>query len=187
MRALARLTAIKIKNAKPRPDGKTVLLCDGGGLWLQVSRGKDGQINKSWLFRYAAAGNKVSRTGREYRRERQMGLGPLHTVSLAEAREMARGARLLVIQGKDPLEEKDASRAAARDAEAKRLTFANAAEAYLQKFEESWKSPKHRQQWRNSLRDNILPILGELDIAKIDTDAVLRVLEPRSRRWVGRN
>jgi hypothetical protein len=43
-----------------------------------------------------------SRTGREYRRERQMGLGPLYTVGLAEAREMARQARLLVKQGKGP-------------------------------------------------------------------------------------
>jgi hypothetical protein len=102
MRTLARLTTNKIKNAKPGPDGKTVLLCDGGGLWLQVSAGKEGQINKSWLFRYAAAGTKISKTGREYRRERQMGLGALHTIGLAEAREMARGARLQIRQGKTP-------------------------------------------------------------------------------------
>jgi integrase len=178
MRNLARLTSNKVKNAKPGPDGKTVLLCDGGGLWLQVSAGKDGQINKSWLFRYAAAGTKISRTGREYRRERQMGLGALHTVGLAEAREMARGARLLVLQGKDPLDEKDASRAAARTAEAKRLTFAHAAAAYLQKFEDGWKNAAHRRQWRSSLKDYILPVLGKFDVEAIDTDTVLAVIEP---------
>jgi integrase len=178
MRNLARLTSNKVKNAKLGPDGKTVLLCDGGGLWLQVSAGKNGQINKSWLFRYAAAGTKISRTGREYRRERQMGLGALHTVGLAEAREMARGARLLVLQGKDPLDEKDASRAAARTAEAKRLTFADAAEGYLQKFEDGWKNAAHRRQWRSSLKDYILPVLGKLDVDSIDTADVLRVLEP---------
>jgi integrase len=178
MRVLARLTAIKIKNAKPRPDGKTVLLCDGGGLWLQVSTGKDGQINKSWLFRYAAAGNKISRSGREYRRERQMGLGPLHTVGLAEAREMARRARLLVLQGKDPLDQKDASRAEARAADAKRLTFGAAAEAYLEKFEDTWKSARHRIQWRTSLKTYILPVLGKADVEAIDTELVLKVLEP---------
>jgi integrase len=177
MRVIGRLTSNRVKNARPGPDGKTILLCDGGGLWLQVSAGKDGQINKSWLFRYAIAGTKTSRTGREYRHERQMGLGALHTVGLAEAREMARQARLLVLQGKDPLEEKNASRAAARGSEANRHTFADTAEAYLQKFEESWKNPKHRQQWRHSLRDHILPVLGKLEISKIDTDAVLRVLE----------
>jgi hypothetical protein len=99
MRTIGRLTSNKVKNAKPGPDGKPALLCDGGGLWLQVSLGKHGQVNKSWLFRYAAAGTKISKTGREYRRERQMGLGPLHTVGLADAREMARQKRLLVLQG----------------------------------------------------------------------------------------
>jgi Arm DNA-binding domain len=57
---------------------------DGGGLFLQVSKWG----TKSWLFRYERNG-----------RERQMGLGPVHTVSLAQARELAREARLLVLQG----------------------------------------------------------------------------------------
>jgi integrase len=178
MRTIGRLTAGKLKNAKPGPDGKTSLLCDGGGLWLQIGAGKDGQINRSWIFRYAAAETKVSRTGRQYRRERQMGLGPLYTVGLAEAREMAREARLLVRQGKDPLDEKDAARAAARAVQAKRRTFAEVAEAYLRKNEDGWKSAMHRFQWRATLRDNILPVLGRMDVEAIDTEAVLRVLEP---------
>jgi hypothetical protein len=72
---MGRLTFNAVKNAKPRPDGKPVILCDGGGLWLQVTTGKHGQINKSWIFRYAAIGTNVSRTGKGYRRERHMGLG----------------------------------------------------------------------------------------------------------------
>src|SRR5271167_4803716 len=153
MRMIGRLTFNKVKNAKPRPGGKAVLLCDGGGLWLQVSGGKeDGQINRSWIFRYAAADTKISRTGRSYRRERQMGLGPLHTVAPADAPEMAREARLLVRQGKDPLDAKREARAAARLAQAKRQTFGEAAERYLQKFEDGWKNPQHRQQWRSTLR-----------------------------------
>jgi integrase len=178
MRTIGRLTANKVKNAKPRPGGKVDLLCDGGGLWLQVSAGKDGQINRSWIFRYAAADTKVSRTGREYRRERQMGLGPLYTVGLAEAREMAREARLLVMQGKDPLDEKNVARATARAAQAKRQTFGEVAEAYLRKNEDGWKSAMHRIQWRSTLRDNILPVLGRMDVEAIDTEAVLQVLEP---------
>jgi hypothetical protein len=35
-----------VKNAKPG------MCADGGGLYLQVTTGKNGQINKSWLFRY---------------------------------------------------------------------------------------------------------------------------------------
>jgi integrase len=178
MRTLSRLSSNKIKNANPSHDGKTVLLCDGGGLWLQISAGKGGKINKSWIFRYAAAGNKISRTGREYRRERQMGLGPLYTVGLAEAREMARSARLLVLQGKDPLDQKDAARATARAAQSRRLTFGAAAEAYLQKFEDTWKSARHRLQWRTSLKTYILPALGKVDVDAINTEFVLKVLDP---------
>jgi hypothetical protein len=147
-------------------------------IWLQVSAGKDGQTNRSWIFRYAAADTRVSRAGREYRPDRSMGLGPLHTVGLADAREMAREARLLVRQGKDPLDEKNAARAAARAAQAKRRTFDEVAEAYLQKNEDGWKSAMHRFQWRATLRDNILPVLGRMDVEAIDTEAVLRVLEP---------
>jgi integrase len=65
------LTANQVRNAKPSLNGKQVLLCDGANLWLSVGRAKDGRITKSWIFRYAMPG-----TGRE----RQMGLGPLHTV-----------------------------------------------------------------------------------------------------------
>ena len=140
MRTIGRLTFNKVKNAKPRPGGKAALLCDGGGLWLQVSSGRDGQINKSWFFRYAAAETKISRTGRRYRRERQMGLGSLHTVALADAREMAREARLLVRQGKDPLDAKHQTWTAAQIAQANRRTFGEVAEAYLRKFEEGWKT-----------------------------------------------
>jgi integrase len=91
---------------------------------------------------------------------------------------MARQARLLVREGKDPIETKRASRAAAQAAEAKRLIFGDAAEAYLEKFEDGWKSARHRLQWRTSLRTYILPALGKLDVEAIDTDVVLKVLEP---------
>jgi integrase len=178
MRTIGRLTFNKVKNAKPQPGGKTVLLCDGGGLWLQVSAGKDGQVNRSWLFRYALAETKISRTGRQYRRERQMGLGSVHTVTLADARELAREARLLVLRGEDPLQSKQTSRAAAQASQARRKTFNEVAEAYLQKFEDGWKNAQHRTQWRTTLKQFILPVLGKLDVEAIDTEAVLKVLEP---------
>jgi integrase len=177
MRTIGRLTFNKVKNAKPRPGGKAALLCDGGGLWLQVSSGKDGQINKSWIFRYCAD-TKISRTGRKYRRERHMGLGPLHTVGLADAREMAREARLLVRQGKDPLDAKHENQAAVQIAQTKRRTFGEVAEAYLRKFEDGWKNPHHRMQWRRTLRTYILPVLGKLAVEAVDTEAELQVLEP---------
>lgn len=64
---------------------------DGNGLYLQVTPAG----TKSWLFRYEKAG-----------RERRLGLGPLHTVFLKEARERARKARLQILDGIDPIEAK---------------------------------------------------------------------------------
>jgi len=59
--------------------------CDGGGLYLQATTGRDDKINKSWLYRFTIDG-----------RERQMGLGSFPDTSLAEAREKAAEARKLV-------------------------------------------------------------------------------------------
>ena len=51
---------------------------DGGGLYLQISA----YDTKAWIYRFTLDGTA-----------RQMGLGPLHTVTLAEAREAAREYR----------------------------------------------------------------------------------------------
>ncbi len=77
--------------APPRSRG---MLPDGGGLYLQVTIGKDGSVNKSWLIRYAEG----SRRDGTYR-ERMMGLGPLGTVGLAAARERAAECRRLRLEG----------------------------------------------------------------------------------------
>ncbi|MFL6663938.1 MAG: Arm DNA-binding domain-containing protein, partial [Rhizobacter sp.] len=67
---------------------------DGGGLWLQVSPSG----TKSWVFRFTLAG-----------RPREMGLGPLHTVTLAEARDKALEQRKLVLAKVDPIEARRAT------------------------------------------------------------------------------
>jgi len=56
------------------------LTCDGSGLYLRVTRGADGSLNRSWLYRFAAGG-----------RERWMGLGAYPDVSL---RTMANDGKL---------------------------------------------------------------------------------------------
>jgi integrase len=58
------------------------------------------------------------------------------------------------------------------------VTFDQAAEAYLQKYEDGWKNCRHRRQWRSTMREHVSPVLGKLDVAVIDTEAMLRVLEP---------
>ena len=65
---------------------------DGGGLYVQVTQNAVGNKARSWLFRYSLAG-----------KSREMGLGPLHTLGLAEARAKARELRKQVLDGEDPI------------------------------------------------------------------------------------
>lgn len=94
MRGSHKLSALKVARATmPGRYG------DGGGLWLQVADGG----SKSWIFRYQREG-----------RARQMGLGPLDVVPLADARQRAIDARRLLLDGEDPIEAKRSARAASR-------------------------------------------------------------------------
>ena len=97
-----KLSATKV--AKVRTPGR---YGDGLGLWLQVTHWKTKSnktnVNKSWLFQYTALNGKV----------RQLGLGALHTLSLAEARQRAPAARQLVLDGVDPIDARRAQRESA--------------------------------------------------------------------------
>ena len=71
---------------------------DGHGLILVVVNAN----NASWQLRFQRNG-----------RERWLGLGPLHTVTLKDARERARAARLQLLDGIDPIDVRRAERAKA--------------------------------------------------------------------------
>jgi integrase len=136
---------------------------DGYGLYLQITTAGV----KSWILRYERSG-----------RERWLGLGPLHTVGLAGARERARKARLQLLDGIDPIEDKKARKATEALAAAKSLTFEMAARAYFDQHERKWSNAKHRSQFQTTLRDYVFPTIGKLSVAAIDTGLVLKCLEP---------
>ena len=75
-RQLHRLTAVKI-NRLLEPGQYP----DGGGLYFQISRSG----SRSWIFKFTLSG-----------RTREMGVGPLSVVSLAEARVEAARCRTLL-------------------------------------------------------------------------------------------
>lgn len=145
------------------------------GLWLQISPAG----TKSWLLRYMLDGpTRISKNGKPYRVGRAMGLGPLDLVSLAEARERAQAARRLLLDGKDPIEERKAQELASRLEAARALTFQDCAERYIAAHETGWRNPKHRAQWKSTLATYAYPDLGGLPVAAVDTQLVLQVLEP---------
>jgi len=136
---------------------------DGGGLHLQVT----GEAGRSWIFRYWADG-----------RERQMGLGPTHTVSLSEARIAAREARRQRSAGLDPIEERRKADAAQKLERAKSVTFDDAVDAFIEANKAAWGNDKHVKQWKSTLTTYASPRLGHLPVGEVETRHVLAVLEP---------
>jgi integrase len=133
---------------------------DGRNLYLLI--GPTGA--RSWIFRYQIRGKR-----------RDMGLGPVEFVSLAEARDKAyqlrRGLRL---EGIDPIEEKRA----AKPQPVRLITFAEVAERYVEKFSATWSNAKHSYQWRQTLGSYINPVIGKMAVADVDTAAILEALNP---------
>jgi len=137
---------------------------DQHGLYLQVTANGTG---RSWVYRYVLGG-----------RQRYIGLGPAHTISLAKARELARECRELRLRNIDPLIERQRQKQALIAEQAKAVTFQNVAEAYLDLHLESFKNAKHRAQWRSTLATYAYPKLGNMTVADIGPADVLRCIEP---------
>ncbi|CAH2800455.1 MAG: Integrase [uncultured Paraburkholderia sp.] len=107
-----------------------------------------------------------------------MGLGPLHTVSLADARVLALAAPKQLLDGIDPLEAKEQQRALSRTVGAKSKTFDECADAYVETHRSGWKNAKHADQWTNTLDTYASPHFGPLAVSTIDTALVMKALEP---------
>jgi integrase len=167
VRTVKRLTPKRASNAKPRASDDSVLLADGGNLYLQCTRGKEGHIRRSWLFRYELDG-----------RRREMGLGALHTVGLAEARERARGLRQQLLDRIDPLEAREQAERARLAEKARTVTFKQCAKSYIALHEDSWKNDRHRAQWDSTLETYAFPVIGDLSVRDIDPASVMKVIEP---------
>ena len=137
--------------------------CDGQGLYLQVTaRGA-----KSWIFRFMLNG-----------RSREMGLGSANTIDLKDARERARTARQLLVDGIDPIDARNARRDAQKLEKARAITFVECAKQYIAAHRASWKNAKHADQWASTIETYAEPVIGDFAIADVDTALVLNVLRP---------
>jgi integrase len=157
-RVIGKLTALAVTQAKRRG-----YYGDGGGLFLQVS--PNGA--KSWVFRFKEAGKL-----------REMGLGPVHTIGLAEAREKARECRRLRLDGLDPIEVRKATRTKVKLDAAKAMTFKACAERYIAAHKAGWRNPKHAAQWPSTLATYAYPAFGALPVQTVDVGLVMKAIEP---------
>ena len=131
---------------------------DGGGLYLRVRP----TGSRSWLYVCMIKGKR-----------RELGLGSVHDVSLAKAREKAAEAREHFLNGRDPVKE----RARALVAQRPVATFGKFAEQLMDDIEDGFRNEKHRKQWRSTLRIYAKPIL-DMAVQDVTTEDVLGLLMP---------
>ena len=129
--------------------------CDGNGLYLYVQR----TGTRSWIQRLVIRGRK-----------RELGLGSVALVSLAEAREQALANRKLARSGGDPLAEKRRSLGIP--------TFADAAERVVEQKRAGWRSSAHPRNWLRSLELHAFPRIGEVPVSEVTSADVLEILTP---------
>ena len=129
---------------------------DGNGLYLIV----DLSGAKRWVLRTVVRG-----------RRRDMGLGSLKTVSLANARQLTQGYRGVARSGGDPLANRN-------DATATIPSFEEAAWTVHEGLRPGWKNPKHAAQWIKTLERYVFPHFGKRPVSQVSSGDVLRALSP---------
>lgn len=127
---------------------------DGDGLSLLLTAPKKGY----WVLRATING-----------RRRDIGLGPLDLVTLAEARELAIDMRRDIQRGIDPIEERKRQKIEI-------LTFKAAAEKVHSEHKATWKNGKHQDQWINTLETYAFPKLGDRLVNDIEGPLIREVL-----------
>jgi integrase len=140
-------------------------LADGRGLYLIVKN----ETSKHWVFEYQFKGQR-----------RYMGLGSALDVPLGRARELRDEYRRLKATGVDPLLHKRAVEANKAAADAKSVTFKQAATRYMDANRPDW-DERHAQQWKATLEKYVYPTLGDVPVHAVDDALVLAVLEPMWR------
>jgi len=157
-RQVEKLSALTVSRAKARG-----YLGDGGGLYLQVSASG----SKSWVFRF-----------KDHGRLREMGLGSVHAIGLAEARKRATACRQMRLDGTDPIAVKKAGKLKAKLEAARAMTFQQCAEAYIEAHKAGWQNAKHAAQWSSTLKTYAYPVFGALPVQAVDVALIAKVLEP---------
>ena len=128
---------------------------DGNGLYLYVQR----TGTRSWIQRLVIRGRK-----------HELGLGSVHLVSLAEAREQALANRKLARSGGDPLSDRRRAQGIP--------TFAEAAAAVVEQKQAGWRSPRLAKEWLRSLERFAFPRIGSRPVSEVTSADVLVILTP---------
>jgi integrase len=180
LRGMARLGAVadRLQDAPPGyiVKHRTRWLADGAGLWLVVSpgKGKDREsVARSWVYRWNTGNTIISKSGKARREQKRIGLGSIQTVSVERARELAEQCRRHLQEGRDPLLQKRARRAAVKIEERGLRPLKSAVDEYARLHGSAW-SVRHAQIWRRSFQ-HLQPIM-DLPVSKIDRAMIVEAL-----------
>src|SRR5262249_53363281 len=134
----------------------------GGNLWLQTTNGGAG---RSWVFRW---------TDRVTKKDRNIGLGPYHTVDIDAAREMALECRKLLLAGKDPMAERASAKLdAGIEAGLAKTVRALVDEWFAAKIALPTRSSHTKKSAMGILGRHVLPTIGDMAVQKVDTNTIL--------------
>jgi len=131
---------------------------DGGGLYIRVRPSG----SRSWLYIGALSGKR-----------REVGLGSVFDISLAQARAKAAEIRAAFLEGREPV----ARRALKAAPAPQQKTFGMVASDLMDDIEGGLRNDKHRKQWRSTLK-TYAASLQELPVADITTEDVSDCLKP---------
>jgi integrase len=146
---MGKLTALKVKSA---PAGRHA---DGLGLYLLVSPTQ----SRSWVLRVQVA-----------KRRRDIGLGSITDLTLAEARERAAELRKAARAGRDPISERDKDRRPVP-------SFKEATTACQKDLKSGW-APKNADAFLSSLEDHAFGAIGRLRVDQVEASHIRDLLAP---------
>jgi len=160
---MSKLTAVRVRNAKPK--SRPYKLSDGHGMHLYVA--KSGLM--TWRYRFRIAGKESTFTLGEY---------PLMTLEHArmarmEAKEMVRAGKNPAIVRRQEIQHEIDKQLANKDA--KENSFKNIALEWIEQQRESW-SKDHADAVLNTLRFDAFPDIGEIQVDTITPPQVLNIL-----------
>ncbi|MTI08705.1 tyrosine-type recombinase/integrase [Curvivirga aplysinae] len=157
-----KLTDAKIKAAKPKE--KTYKVADGQGMYLEITPAG----SKYWRLKY-----------RIHNKEKRISFGVYPEVTLAEAREKRRLARILIADDIDPSQERK------KEKLQKQIDQGNSFEAVAREWHanrrERW-NPRYAAEILNRLEQDIFPDLGRYPIKDIEPPLLLQVIRKIEKR-----
>lgn len=150
------LTALEIKSLSCPETRSQIKKSDGKGLFLLVKSNQ----SKLWRFKFKFAG-----------KHQEMALGKYPTISLSKARELAEGARVLLAQGLNPMEERRAKKSAGSNTD---HAFGAVALEWWGRQKDSW-SEDHAVKVKRWVTQDVESI-AEISVDKIDAGHIAELM-----------